>query len=137
MTRRRSISSASGCSATSSSQPWKRGWLPSLWKTPKPRLLGDKLLKGHVLHIDRFGNVITNISREQFEECTKNKPKARPKIILATKDISEMVQTYGEGKSPLFFLFGSTGFLEIASRERSAAVLLNIAVGKDVGLMFE
>ncbi|UCF81220.1 MAG: SAM-dependent chlorinase/fluorinase [Acidobacteriota bacterium] len=107
------------------------------WEIPKPRLLGDKLLKGHVLHIDRFGNIITNISREQFEERVKKKPKAKPKVILATKEIPEMVKTYGEGKSPMFFLFGSTGFLEIASRERSVAESVNITVGKDVGLMFE
>ena len=32
------------------------------------------LLKGHVIYIDHFGNVVTNISKKQFIEVAKGRP---------------------------------------------------------------
>ena len=35
---------------------------------PKPKLVGEGLMKGTVLHVDRFGNLITNIRRSDYDE---------------------------------------------------------------------
>src|SRR5262249_16275397 len=41
---------------------------------PKSRLVGEALIKGSVIHVDRFGNLITNISREEFEDARMKVP---------------------------------------------------------------
>jgi S-adenosyl-L-methionine hydrolase (adenosine-forming) len=105
------------------------------FEIPKPRALGDKLLKGQVLHVDRFGNAITNVTRAQFDEMTA-RLKTSPKIVASGKEITELAPAYGAAKSPLFFLFGGHDFLEIAAREQSAAAALGLAPGKDVGVVW-
>jgi S-adenosylmethionine hydrolase len=40
------------------------------------------MLKGHVVYIDHFGNVVTNISKRQFIEFAKGRPY---EIIMKTK----------------------------------------------------
>jgi hypothetical protein len=106
------------------------------FEIPKPKVLGDKLLKGQVLHVDRFGNVVTNIPRQTFEEMAAKLPQSKPKLIVAAKEITAFVKTYAEAGQNLAFLFGSAGYLEIASHQRSAASVLGLSEGKEVGLMF-
>jgi S-adenosylmethionine hydrolase len=66
------------------------------------------LERGTVLHIDRFGNVITNL---------------RP-------GTEKRVATYAEGPpGELFVIEGSSGYLEIALNRGSAAERLGIGVG--------
>lgn len=51
----------------------------------KPLYREDKFLIGHVIYIDRFGNVVTNITRQHFEEVANDRPY---KIVLRQKDYS-------------------------------------------------
>ncbi len=77
----------------------------------------DKTLSGEILHIDGFGNIITNITRK--EVATQRTLKINfPKATLQTV----FVQTYAEAKpkEPLA-LIGSHGFLEIALNQGNAA----------------
>jgi S-adenosylmethionine hydrolase len=49
------------------------------------------MLKGHVVYIDHFGNVVTNISKRQFIEFAKGRPY---EIIMKTKNIKTILPNY-------------------------------------------
>jgi len=76
-----------------------------------------------IIHIDRFGNCITNITRDL----------SPGKIVVKGKTISEIRQFYGEGDDQsLFAIWGSAGFLEISVNGGSAAKVLGAARGDEI-----
>lgn len=100
-------------------------------------------LKGSVLHIDHFGNVITNISKSLFYEFGKNE-----KFILYFRkkeySINEISSSYQDvPKGEKVALFNSNNYLEIAinhgSKDRSngASSLLGIGVNDAVRIEFQ
>ena len=79
-------------------------------------------LKGYVIYIDHFGNVVTNISKKQFLEVAKGRPY---EIVMRTKNIKTILPNYSaiassekyeiknyEGEK--LAIFNEAGFLEIA-----------------------
>ena len=79
-------------------------------------------LKGHVIYIDHFGNVVTNISKKQFIEISRGRPY---EIELKTKNIKTILPNYSaiasSEKYPIksyegekLAIFNEAGFLEIA-----------------------
>lgn len=104
---------------------------------PEVKRIGGKILKGRVMHIDNYGNIITNISRNVFlNTASKNKGK-NPKVIIAGKEFKEYRKSYAGAQNELFFLIGGTDHIEIASSQASAQDLLNLEYGKEVGIMFD
>jgi len=81
-------------------------------------------LVGRIVHIDQFGNLITNFKREDLPE----EPFA---VEVSNRFISRLSRTYGEGEG-LLALIGSSGYLEIAVKGGSARDFLGAAVGDDV-----
>jgi len=72
---------------------------------------------GRVVHVDRFGNLITDIPVESLS--------AQAWVELDGTQIGRLVRTYGSvGKGEPLALAGSGGMLEVAVREGSAARLL-------------
>lgn len=88
---------------------------------PQPHLEEDGTLKGHVLHVDRFGNLISNIR-------AKSLPQGKLIIEIAGRRISGLSTSYESG-GELLALIGSSGYLEIAAKEKSAASLLGVNPG--------
>jgi S-adenosylmethionine hydrolase len=79
-------------------------------------------LKGYVIYIDHFGNVVTNISKKQFLDVSKGRPY---EIVLKTKNIKTILPNYSSIATSEKFLiknyegeklaiFNEAGFLEIA-----------------------
>jgi len=87
-----------------------------------------KSAKPQVIHIDHFGNLITNITREQFKEGTT--------LSVNGTAIRALRKFFGEqmGEEP-FAIWGSTGFLEIAVNGRSAAEILGVKLGDRITLI--
>ncbi|WP_264530249.1 S-adenosyl-l-methionine hydroxide adenosyltransferase family protein [Flavobacterium sp. N502540] len=89
----------------------------------QPVVAGDNnSIKGYVIYIDHFGNVVTNISKRQFTEVAKGrayeivmKPKSIKTILPNYSDIASSdkypIKTY-EGEK--LAIFNEAGFLEIA-----------------------
>ena len=74
----------------------------------------SNIIKGTVIYIDSYGNVITNISIQLFNEVRKNRPF---KIYLtrAGYTISKISKNYNEvPEGEKLALFSSSGHLEIA-----------------------
>jgi len=93
---------------------------------PQPYQAVDDSLVGHVLHIDSFGNLITNIKSDDLLQT-----KQTITIAVGNQLISGLSRTYAEGKG-LLALIGSSGYLEISAKGGSASALLNAEVGSEV-----
>ncbi|MFQ5585435.1 MAG: S-adenosyl-l-methionine hydroxide adenosyltransferase family protein [Thermodesulfobacteriota bacterium] len=92
---------------------------------PKPRL-SRGTLAGTVLHIDRFGNIITTITSHHLTSD-------RVHLTVGTAVITRLVTTYGDAKrGEVVALIGSSRLLEIAKRNGSAARDLGIGIGARV-----
>ena len=89
--------------------------------------LVDRRLKCQVLHVDNFGNIITNVE----EDLVKKIPRelgGRIVIKSGKREFqAEYVSSYHElGPRSIGALIGSQGYLEIAIREKSAAKKLDL-----------
>ena len=94
---------------------------------PETVITKDKIT-GQVLWADHFGNLITNIRPEWLHPFFSS-PSL--KIKIGNKTISEIHQTYSQGKTGrLLALIGSSGYLEIASNQASAAKILGFRPDK-------
>jgi S-adenosylmethionine hydrolase len=86
----------------------------------------DGSVLGHVLHIDGFGNLITDIRGDDLPET------AGPlNIEIGRHAISGLSRTYAEGKG-LLALIGSSGYLEISLKGGSAHAFLEVEVGGEI-----
>jgi len=94
---------------------------------PEPAADGNRL-RGVVQHVDRFGNLVTNIPGSMATaDC---------QLRAGWRRIAHRVRTYAEGRSgEAVCLVGSSGFLEISVPGGSAAELLTLDVGDPVELM--
>ncbi len=102
---------------------------------PRPTVTRDGQVRLTVLHVDRFGNVITNMARRTLEELLKKNPGKAVQMTAAGRTIAGLQTHYagGPADSP-FALYGSTGYLEIALKEASAAESLGLAEGQQIVL---
>ncbi len=74
------------------------------------------ILLGQVLHIDRFGNAITNVRREML------RGERGFRVEIGSRSVDEGVEYYAQaGRGRPVALFGSSGHLEIAVCGGSAA----------------
>ena len=95
-------------------------------KLPAP-VYGKGCLTGEIIHIDRFGNLITSISSDLIQE--RNKVQIR----IKNKKINYFSQYYEEEKKgKLLALIGSSNFLEIAVNQGNAQKLLKAKTGDKV-----
>lgn len=98
---------------------------------PQPQSKG-KSLKGEIIHIDRFGNLITNIPADLLEN------KKKTEIIVGKRKIKGISRSYFEIKEQeLGALIGSSDFLELAVNQGSAQALLKAKVGDRIRIDFE
>jgi len=76
-----------------------------------------------IIHIDRFGNCVTNITRDRLAKS----------LVINGQTISEFRRFYGDGDDEsLFAIWGSAGFLEISVNGGSAAKVLSVKRGDEV-----
>ncbi len=94
-----------------------------------PFIREDKLL-GEILHVDTFGNLVSNIDEGRFFRFTRRRPFV---IRAGGKTIPGLKKGYWEGKKgePIA-LFGSGGFLEISVREGNAQKALKVKRGDPI-----
>jgi S-adenosylmethionine hydrolase len=97
----------------------------------------DGTMLGSIIHVDHFGNCVTNFAWDQLREKSSGQS-----VRLQVKEftIDRLVTHYGEASGqPLepFLIAGSAGFLEISLWCSSAARQLNIAAGELVRLIVQ
>lgn len=96
---------------------------PVIRRTPEARRAADGSVTGEVIAIDRFGNAITNLIAPRG---------GRVELVGRAMPI---VRTYADAaRGDIIALVGSSGFVEVARRDGSAARELSIARGTPVVL---
>jgi len=101
---------------------------------------GPATVKGIVLHVDRFGNVITNLRPVWSPGSRSNHRPASPpgggwSVRIAGRSVRASFRTYEEAPSGKpFIILGSSGLLEISVRRGDAAGLLGVAPGTPLTL---
>ena len=94
---------------------------------PRLRREGDTLV-ATILHIDKFGNVITNLRREHLGTGDFT-------ISVGGRTITRLRSTFSEAEPGEFFAVeGSTGYIEIALNQGSAAERLAVERGAEIEL---
>ena len=105
------------------------------WQTlAVPRPAADaQQLRGEILRVDHFGNLISNIDRSTFDTFRHERAI---RIRLGTHEVERLVQTYAEApEGTICALFGSTDHLEVARNGGNAAE--HLACGRGAPLQID
>ncbi|ARA95051.1 hypothetical protein AWN76_006805 [Rhodothermaceae bacterium RA] len=104
---------------------------PMHWALPIPDAQG---IRGWVVHIDHFGNCITNIPADLLHARRAGRPI---KCFAGSAILHGLHTTYGDvAPGEPLLLIGSSGLLEIAVHAGNAADLLSIRKGDPVNVVF-
>jgi S-adenosyl-L-methionine hydrolase (adenosine-forming) len=105
------------------------------FSAPKPKAVDENRLRGVVLKVDRFGNLVTNITPQDAPMLFGTGGKAF-KIVVGSREITELHKAYAEGApGEVVGILGSMGFLEIAANRGAAAQLTGAGKGSDVTII--
>jgi S-adenosyl-L-methionine hydrolase (adenosine-forming) len=101
---------------------------------PKPKAAGANRIRGVVLKVDRFGNLITNVTPADVPALFGK--SASFKIVIGSKEITQIHTNYAEGApGQLFGILGSMGYLEIAANRGAAAQITGAGKGSEVSIL--
>jgi S-adenosylmethionine hydrolase len=91
----------------------------------EPIHVDENTIEGRVIHIDRFGNLITNFPSSLAERFSK--------IDVGRISINDLQSSYAEaGSDRPFAIVGSAGFIEISVMNGSAAETLKCSNGTNL-----
>lgn len=90
-------------------------------------------LNGRVIHVDHFGNLVTNIPHATLRGFLEGSDPERAKVLVADRTVDGIRDHYAQaGVGELIAVVGSSGLLEVAAREQNAAQKLGAEVGMHV-----
>lgn len=100
----------------------------------RPKIDGD-FAECQVIHIDRFGNVVINITKEEFDLACKDRPFRIQ--FMRDEEITVLSNSYLEVRDgEVLCRFNNTGYLEIAINRGPAASLLGLKLARDKHLIY-
>jgi S-adenosyl-L-methionine hydrolase (adenosine-forming) len=101
---------------------------------PPPRVEGSTLV-GQVLHIDRFGNCVTNIRRSMIEQVTRNLAKAQ--VYVGERSVGPLSGAFAHvSEGEVLALLDCIDLLEIAVNCGRASDRLNLRIGDEVQVRY-
>ncbi len=92
-------------------------------------------LEGTIIHIDKFGNLVTNISADLIDEVLAGK---QVKIYVGNVILNEINTTFGavtEGE-PVAYI-GSAGMLEVGINQGDAQKMLGVQKGAQISIILQ
>ncbi|MGH9872568.1 MAG: SAM hydrolase/SAM-dependent halogenase family protein [Pyrinomonadaceae bacterium] len=98
----------------------------------RPTTSRDGRLLARIIHIDGFGNCVTNITQA---DLTTEMIASGATLRVKGKSVTSFRNYFAEetkSKARVFGMWGSAGFLEIAARDESAAKVLKVQRGDPV-----
>ena len=94
----------------------------------------DDVIKGNIVYIDSFGNLVTDISRVEFDRVGQGRAFS---IQLIGDEITKVVRRYSDvDEGDKLALFNSEGILEIAINQGKANQLLNLRMNSVIRILF-
>ena len=101
------------------------------WAMP---ISDDQGIQGWVVHVDGFGNCITNIVRAEFEELQHGRAF---KCYVGNAILDGMQMTYSDtSPGDILVLFNSDDFLEVAINRGNASSMMDIKKGTSINVIF-
>ncbi|MDT4968610.1 MAG: hypothetical protein QOJ64_3347 [Acidobacteriota bacterium] len=100
-----------------------------------PQQTAPETLKGSIIHVDKFGNCITNFTREHI---TPPMIEGGAYLRLKSAKITAFRNFFAEGRvtnDVLFAIWGSAGYLEIVAFGLSAAEHVPAEAGDEITLI--
>lgn len=103
----------------------------------KPKIFKNKII-GEIIHIDHFGNVITNITRKQLKMKGVDYGKSFSIIFKNRKQVKvKLLESYSKAKEgELLTVVGSGGFIEVSANMANASKILDVKPGIKVTFNF-
>ncbi|MCZ7624931.1 MAG: SAM-dependent chlorinase/fluorinase [Candidatus Methylomirabilis sp.] len=99
---------------------------------PRATLCGTSSIKGTILHVDRFGNLVTNIARADLERLAKRGSSTDYAVYVAGMRIP-IVSFYGQvAPAAPGAIIGSADYLEIFVNQGDASRRFGIERGSEV-----
>lgn len=96
---------------------------------PRPKA-ANNTVKGVVLKVDNFGNLITNLTADDIPQVVAG---GNFKLGIGNKQVNKLAQSYTQGaQGELLAIMGSSGFLEISVNRGNAARTLGVQRGAEV-----
>jgi len=98
--------------------------------------MDESQITGTVIHINAFGNVITNITHDDFERIGKGRPFEI--LVQSTRyKITRINKYYHEtSRGELLALFNISGYLEIAINKGKLANLMQLSLDSNIIVKF-
>jgi len=94
-----------------------------------------KMISGHVIRVDNYGNLLTNIPRDAFENISKGRSYT---IQFGGEKVKRVQASYNQvDQGECFLLFNSLGLLEIGIYKGNASQLLGMGYDSPVSITFE
>ncbi len=92
-------------------------------------------ISGHVIKVDGYGNLITNIKKVDFDILSKDKGYT---VHLGRETANSVHQSYNDVEpGELFFVFNSLGTLEIGINQGNANQLMGLGYDAPVNIKFQ
>jgi hypothetical protein len=103
-------------------------------RVPLPVARANKSsIAGQIVQIDRFGNLISNITAQQIRDYRKGKSRSSISVRIASVMIEGLASSYNDGsRDEPHALINSNGQLEIFIKEGNAAESLRAGRGERV-----
>jgi len=99
----------------------------------KMRANKDQLI-GHVLRVDHYGNLITNIRKEEFCEFSKSRSFA---ILIGREQFKKLNTSISEtGSGDCYVMFNSLGLLEVGINKGNASELMGLQFDSPIKISF-
>lgn len=100
---------------------------------PRKARATRKLIAGHVIHVDHYGNLITNIERAEFEFLLQDKFR----VQIGREVLHKIQKSYNlVDAGEIFALFNSRGLLEIGINSGNGAELLGMGFDSPITIHF-
>lgn len=94
-----------------------------------------RIIAGHVIRVDNYGNLVTNINKVDFETLTKGRNYT---IQFAGEKFRRIHTNYSQAdQGDCFLIFNSLGLLEIGIYKGNASELLGLQYDSPVNITFE
>jgi S-adenosylmethionine hydrolase len=102
---------------------------------PAPKTTG-KSIEGHVVHIDRFGNIITDITFKDIQQVmTEGADPGSASVVIAGREIKGLKKFYAEANpGEPGAIINSSGALEVFMFKQNARTTLTVKRGELVRL---
>ena len=92
---------------------------------------------GNVIRVDKYGNLITNIPKSEFEAIQKINGNVPFEVQVGRENFNEFNTDYHEVESGnCFLLFNSLGLLQIGINKGNAAELLGLKLDTPISIHF-